>query len=202
MTIRQEIVPALRATLVTLVLTGLVYPLLATGAAQLFFPRQANGSLVTDESGRVVGSELIGQAFASASYFQPRPSAAGDRGWDPTASGGSNLGPTSKKLRERAAAELERLRKENPAQPLPAPVELVAASASGLDPHLTPAAAEWQAPRVAAARQVALERVLALVHSVAEGRDLGLLGEPRVDVLLLNLALDRQFGAPRAAAAK
>ncbi|HET9595701.1 MAG TPA: potassium-transporting ATPase subunit KdpC [Anaeromyxobacteraceae bacterium] len=192
--------PALRATAVTLVLTGLVYPLAMTGIAQALFQRRAEGSFVADASGKIVGSELIGQGFAAPGYFQPRPSAAGEKGWDPLASGGSNLGATSKKLREGAAAALEKLARENPDAEGPAPVELVAASGSGLDPHLSPDAARWQAPRVARARGVSLDRVRALVDEYAEGRDLGVLGETRVNVLLLNLALDRRFGRPEAPA--
>lgn len=195
--------PALRATVVTLVLTGFAYPLLVTGVAKVLFPRRAEGSPVADERGRVVGSELLAQGFASPAYFQPRPSAAGDAGYDPMASGGSNLGPTSRKLRDQAAERLAALRKENPDAPGAPPVELVTASGSGLDPHLSPAAALWQVPRVARARGVSPERVRALVEERVEGRDLGVLGEPRVNVLLLNLALDRRFGAaaPRAPAA-
>ncbi len=187
--------PALRATVVTLVLTGLAYPLLVTGVAKLLFPRRAEGSLVSDERGRVVGSELLAQAFASPAYFQPRPSAAGDAGYDPMSSGGSNLGPTSRKLRDLAADRLAALQQANPDAPGAPPVELVTASGSGLDPHLSPAAALWQVPRVAKARGVSAERVRALVEESVEGRDLGVLGEPRVNVLLLNLALDRRFGA-------
>jgi K+-transporting ATPase ATPase C chain len=187
---------ALRVTLFTLVLTGMVYPLLVTGLAQVLFPRQAGGSLVRDEQGRIVGSELIGQRFSHPAYFQPRPSAAGERGYDPLASGGSNFGPTSQKLRDRAISDLERLKKANPEAAATVPVELLTASASGLDPHLSPAGALWQAPRVAKARGVAPERLEALVRSSLEGRDWGVLGEPRVNVLLLNLALDRQFGRP------
>lgn len=195
---REHLAPALRATLVTLILTGVLYPLLCTALAQVLFPRRANGSLIQDEKGQVVGSELIAQPFASAAYFQPRPSAAGEKGWDAANSGGSNLGPTSKKLRERAEADARRLLAENPDADRTVPAELVATSGSGLDPHLSPAGALWQAPRVAAARQVALERVRAVLLEVAEGRDLLFLGEPRVNVLALNLALDRQFGKPKA----
>lgn len=197
----KQILPALRATLLTLVLAGLLYPLAATGLAQLFFPGRANGSLVASERGEPVGSELIAQGFASPAYFQPRPSAAGEKGYDPRASGGSNLGPTSRKLRERVEAQAVRLRAENPEAPGPIPAELVTASGSGLDPHLSPQAALWQAPRVARARGVSPERVRALVSASVEGRDLGFLGEPRVNVLLLNLGLDRLFGRPRPAAA-
>jgi K+-transporting ATPase ATPase C chain len=197
---KQILLPALRATLVTLVLTGLAYPLAATGLSQLLFPGRANGSIVSDQNGRPVGSELIGQSFSSAAYFQPRPSAAGDKGYDPLASGGSNLGPTSKKLRERVAADVERLLKENPDAPGPIPAELLTASASGLDPHLSPEGALWQIARIASARGVAPDRVRVLVAASVEGRDLGFLGEPRVNVLLLNLALDRQFGKPRVSA--
>ncbi len=187
--------PALRMTAVTLLLTGLAYPLLVTGVAKLLFPRRAEGSLVTDERGRVVGTELLAQASASPAYFQPRPSAAGDHGYDPMSSGGSNLGPTSKKLRDQATDRLAALRKANPDALGAPPVELVTASGSGLDPHLSPSAALWQVPRVAKARGVSVERVRALVEERVEGRDLGVLGEPRVNVLLLNLALDRRFGA-------
>lgn len=198
---REHLLPALRATLVTLVLTGLAYPLLVTGVAQILFPRRASGSLVSDETGRVVGSELLGQGFQSPAYFQPRPSAAGEKGWDPMASGGSNLGPTSRKLRDRAAGAAADLQRQNPDAPGAVPVELVAASASGLDPHLSPAAALWQVPRVARARGVAEARVRSVVEESIEGRDLGLLGEPRVNVLLLNLALDQRLGAPARAPA-
>ncbi len=189
---KNEILIALRMTLVTLVLTGLAYPLAVTGAAQLAFPRQANGSLVTRD-GRLIGSELIGQGFKKPGYFQPRPSAAGNDGYDPTSSGGSNLGPTSQKLRDRVAADRKRLASENPNAPGAVPVELVTASGSGLDPHLSPEAALWQAPRVAAARHVAVGEIEALVNAHVEGRTFGLLGEPRVNVLLLNLDLDARF---------
>jgi K+-transporting ATPase ATPase C chain len=189
----SALVTGLRTALVTLVLTGLLYPLAVTGVSQLLFPDEANGSLVKDRQGRVVGSALIGQGFRQAGYFQPRPSAAGS-GHDATASSGSNLGPTSQKLRERAVAEAERLRQENPEAPGPVPAELVTTSASGLDPHLSPEATRWQVARVARARRVAPERIQSVVDAFTEARTLGVLGEPRVNVLLLNLALDRQFG--------
>ena len=192
---RKEIMIALRTTLVTLVLTGLVYPLVMTGAAQALFSNRANGSLVRDEKGAVVGSELIGQAFAMPAYLQGRPSAAGN-GYDATASSGSNLGPTSQKLRDRVVADIARLHKENPAVPLPVPAELVTTSASGLDPDLAPASALWQVPRIAEARQVTPERIRAVIESRIQGRDLGVFGEPRVNVLAVNLALDQQFGRP------
>jgi K+-transporting ATPase ATPase C chain len=192
----KTIVIALRATFVTLLVTGIAYPLAATGLAQLLFPGKANGSIVKDDQGHEVGSELIGQGFSNPAYVQPRPSAAGEKGWDATSSSASNLGTTSQKLQDRAKADVERLLKENPEAPGPIPAELVTASGSGLDPHLSPEAALWQVPRVAKARRIAPDRVKAVVLDHVEGRDLGFLGEPRVNVLLLNLALDRQFGRP------
>ena len=193
-----DLVLSLRAAAVTLVLLGLAYPLFLTGLAQVLFPRRAGGSLVSDAAGKVVGSELLAQGFQGPGYFQPRPSAAGEKGYDPLASGGSNLGPTSKKLRDQAAATLEALVKENPGASGPPPVELVTASGSGLDPDLSPEAARWQVARVAAARRVAPARVQAVLDELTEGRDLGILGEPRVNVLLLDLELDSRFGAPAA----
>ena len=192
---RREIMIALRATLVTLVLTGLIYPLAMTGVAQALFRDKADGSLVRDEKGAVVGSELIGQTFANPAYVQGRLSAAGN-GYDATASSGSNLGPTSKKLRDRVAADVDRLRKDNPDAPLPIPAELVTASASGLDPEVSPQAALWQVPRIARARQVAPLRITQVIESRVQGRDLGVFGEPRVNVLVVNRALDAQFGKP------
>jgi K+-transporting ATPase ATPase C chain len=194
MTMKSVFGIAIRTTIVTLVLTGLIYPFVMTGLAQVLFPWRANGSLVTDEKGQVVGSELIAQGFVNPAYFQPRPSAAGEKGYDATSSSGSNLGPTSKKLQDRINDVLKRLTAENPEAIGPVPAELVTASASGLDPHLSPEAMRWQAPRVAKARNVALDRVRAIVDANIEGRTFGILGEPRVNVLLVNLALDRQFG--------
>jgi potassium-transporting ATPase KdpC subunit len=190
---RKEILIALRATLVTLILTGILYPLATTAAAQALFGDRANGSLARNESGQVVGSLLLGQSFASPAYVQGRPSAAGN-GYDATASSGSNFGTTSKKLRDRAAADVARLEKENPAAPLPIPDTLVTASASGLDPDLPPEAALWQTARIARARNVTEDRISAVIENRTQGRDLGFLGEPRVNVLELNLALDQQFG--------
>ncbi len=185
----------LQATLVTLILTGLLYPLAMTGAAQVLFGHKANGSLVTDNTGHVRGSALIGQVFTNPAYFQGRPSAAGN-GYDATSSGGSNLGTTSAKLRDRVKADVERLHKQNPDATGAIPAELVTASASGLDPHISPAAADWQIPRVARARSIAPERLRVLVEDRREDRTFGLLGEPTVNVLLLNQALDAQFGGP------
>jgi len=184
---------AFRLTIVTLALTGLAYPLAMTVLAQTLFPGRANGSLVTGPGGRIVGSELIGQAFAGPAYFHPRPSAAGD-GYDATNSGASNLGPTSAKLRDRVGAEVTRLSKENPGAHDPVPADLATTSASGLDPHISPEAALWQVPRVAQARAVDEERVKSLVAAYTESRDLGFLGERRLNVLLLNLALDQELG--------
>lgn len=184
----------LRVTVVTLILTGLVYPLSCVALAKLLFPQRARGSLITDERGSPVGSVLIGQRFASAHYFQGRPSAAGTAGYDASASAGSNLGPTSQRLQQRAQRDTLRLHKDNPDQHEAIPVELITASASGLDPHLSPRAARWQVPRVAKARGLSEERVAALLDELQEGPDFGIFGEPRVNVLLLNVALDRRFG--------
>ncbi len=196
MSTKNALAIALRTTIVTLVLTGVAYPLVITGLAQVLFPAQANGSLIRDERGRIVGSALIGQVFGNPAYFSSRPSSAGASGYDATSSSGSNLGPTSGKLRERAMADVKRLSEANDAQ-ADIPADLVTASGSGLDPHISPDAAVWQIARVAKARRVVPERVRDIVEANIEGRELGLFGEPRVNVLKLNLALKALEGAGR-----
>jgi len=186
----QQLLPGFRMMLVMTVLTGLIYPLAVTGLCQVFFRGQANGSLIT-VNGQVVGSQLIGQNFTKAEYFQPRPSAAGNDGYDATASGGSNLGPTNKKLIDRVQGSVEKFHKENPDYQGAIPADLLTASGSGLDPHISPASAEAQLDRIAKARAASVDQIRALIASHTEGRDLGFLGEPRVNVLLLNLDLDR-----------
>lgn len=186
---KRNVGTAISITLVTTVLLGLVYPLAVTALAQLLFADKANGSLIRDRDGEVVGSRLIGQPFSSPGYFHPRPSAAGPAGYDASSSSGSNLGPTSSKLVERMRREVERLRVENPTAPIP--VDLVTASGSGLDPHISPAAAEFQIPRVARERRISEDELRKLVARHTEGRQFSILGEPRVNVLELNLELDR-----------
>lgn len=188
----KQMVPALRMTLLLTVLTGLLYPGLVTGLCQMLFPSQANGGLIVKD-GHVVGSSLLGQNFTKPEYFQPRPSAAGSDGYDARASGGSNLGPTSQKLADRVKASVEKFRKENPDFNGPLPADLVTTSGSGLDPDLSPASVEAQAPRVAKIRGASLEDIRTLVAQFTVGRDLGFLGEPRVNVLRLNLALDERY---------
>jgi potassium-transporting ATPase KdpC subunit len=206
----QTFIVALRATIVTLVLTGLVYPLVVTAGAQVLFPHRANGSIAINDKGIEVGSELIGQAFASPAYVQSRPSA---NAYDATNSGGTNLSTTSKKLRDgqlddpatkdvdesfTGAAQLAATYRTDNALAAAAsvPADAVTRSASGLDPDVSPDNAMAQAPRIAKARGVTVERIRAIAIEHTEGRDFGLLGEPHVNVLALNLALDRAFGAP------
>jgi potassium-transporting ATPase KdpC subunit len=192
MSLKGELAVSARMCAVTLALTGFAYPLVVTGAARVLFPESARGSFAHRSDGEVVGSSLIAQGFEKPEYFQPRPSAAGN-GYDATASSGSNLGPTSSKLLERTRADVTRLRRDNPAAAQAVPADLATASGSGLDPHLSPDAALFQAARVARARGVEPAQVEALVRSHVEPRTFGLLGEPRVNVLLLNLDLDRQL---------
>ena len=175
-------------TLATTVLLGIVYPLVVTGLAQVLYPRRANGELI-ESRGKLVGSRLIGQPFTSPGYFHSRPSAAGPAGYDPTQSGGSNLAPTNKALLDRVSASVETLHAENPNAPIP--IDLVTASASGLDPDISPAAAEFQIPRVAKERKMNQDDLRALVQHHTEQRQFGFLGEPRVNVLGLNLELDQ-----------
>ena len=183
--IRQSVVMLLLMT----VLVGIGYPLAATGMAQILFPHQANGSVI-EKNGRPVGSELIGQYFDDPRYFWGRPSATAPQPYNGAASNGSNQGPTNPALRDAVQQRVDALRKADPGNAAPIPVDLVTASASGLDPQISPAAAQYQAARVARARRVRVEQVQALVATFTEGRQLGLLGEPRVNVLQLNLALD------------
>lgn len=179
---------SIRFTLVTAILLGLGYPLFVTGVAALIFPHQAAGSLIKLNDGTVIGSELLAQSFTSDKYFHPRPSAAGSNGYDATASGGSNLAQSSKALVDRIQGSIDKLSKENPGKPVP--IDLVTTSASGLDPDITPDAAYFQVPRVAKARGIAEGRIRQLIEQHTTARQLGILGEPRVNVLLLNLVLD------------
>src|SRR5580658_5619826 len=188
----SQLWPALRINIFLTILLGVGYPLLVTGISQVLFPHQANGSLIA-RNGQVIGSELIGQSFAKAEYFQPRPSAAGNDGYDPTASGGPNFGPTNQKLIDRVKASVDKFHKENPDYHGPIPADLLTGSGSGLDPDISPASAQAQAPRVAKARGISADQLNQLVAQFAKSPDLGLLGEPRVNVLKLNLALDEQY---------
>jgi potassium-transporting ATPase KdpC subunit len=185
----RTLLVAVLMTIVTTLLFGVVYPLAMTGLAQAIFPAKANGQLI-ERNGRVIGSRIVGQAFSSPGYFHGRPSAAGN-GYDAANSGGTNFGPTNKKLADAVRAAVDGARKENATAPVP--IDLVTSSASGLDPHLSPAAALFQMPRVARERRVSEADLRRIVEAHVEGRQWGLLGEPRVNVLELNLALDDQW---------
>jgi len=178
--------PAILFTILTTVVLGLAYPLFITGIAQLVFPHQANGSLIL-KNGQVIGSELIGQSFTADKYFHPRPSAAGN-GYDATASGGTNLAQSNAKLAARIRADIDKLQQANGGKPVP--IDMVTTSASGLDPDITPDNAEYQTSRVAAARGISEDAVRKLIATHTKGRDLAVFGEPRINVLELNLALD------------
>ena len=183
----KNFVTAVLMTLVTTILLGLAYPLVVTGLAQVIFPDKATGQLIRNADGAVIGSRLIGQPFSSPGYFRSRPSA---NGYDASASSGSNLGPTNQKLIDRVKADVEKLQAENPGKPVP--IDLVTTSGSGLDPHISPAAAEFQVPRVARERGMSEDELRRIVAGHTEGRQFGFLGEPRVNVLELNLDLDNR----------
>jgi len=185
----KNLTTSILMTIVTTLLLGLGYPLLVTGLGR-FWPDQADGQLIT-RRGVVIGSRILAQPFTGPAYFHPRPSTAGNNGYDPTNSGGSNLGPTNQKLVDRVKGDVAALQAENPGQPVP--IDLVTTSGSGLDPHITPAGAEFQIPRVAKARGISGDELAKLVAEHTDGRQWGFLGEPRVNVLELNLALDERY---------
>jgi len=186
---KKNLITAILMTVATTVLLGIIYPLVVTGLAQLIFPEQANGQLI-QKDGKTVGSSIIAQGFSSPRYFHPRPSFAGN-GYDPTNTNGSQLGPTNQKLIDRVKGDVSTAHSENPTAPVP--IDLVTGSASGLDPHITPETAEFQLPRVARERGATVEQLRALVQKHTEDRQFGFLGEPRVNVLELNLELDERF---------
>jgi K+-transporting ATPase ATPase C chain len=192
---KKNLITAVLMTIATTVLLGILYPLLVTGLAQLIFPKQANGQLIQGKDGVVVGSRLIGQPFSGPGYFHSRPSAAGTAGYDATASAGSNLGPTNAQLIARVTGDVATLQAENPGAPIP--VDLVTTSGSGLDPDISPAAAQFQIRRVAAERKISEAEVARLVTENYRNRQWGFLGEPRVNVLGLNIALDARYGRAR-----
>lgn len=195
---KKNLITAILMTVATTVLLGIIYPLVVTGLAQLIFPKQANGQLI-QKDGKAVGSRIIAQGFSSPAYFHPRPSFAGN-GYDPMNTNGSQLGPTNQKLIDRVKGDVATAHAENPGELIP--IDLVTGSASGLDPHITPASAEFQLPRVARERGSTLEQVRALVQKHTEDRQLGFLGEPRVNVLELNLELDERFPARKQASVR
>jgi potassium-transporting ATPase KdpC subunit len=188
---KKNLITTVLMTIVTTVLLGILYPLLVTGLAQLIFPKQANGQLI-QRDGLLVGSRLIGQPFSGPGYFHGRPSAAGVAGYDASASSGSNLGPTNAQLIGRVNGDVAKLQAENLGTAIP--VDLVTTSGSGLDPHITPAAAQFQVPRVAAERKIPEAEIAGLLQENLENRQWGFLGEPRVNVLELNIALDARYG--------
>jgi K+-transporting ATPase ATPase C chain len=193
MNITRNLITAALMTIVTTLILGVIYPLAITGIAQVAFSDKANGQLI-EKNGTVIGSKIIAQGFSSPGYFRPRPSAAGT-GYDAANSAGSQLGPTNKKLIDAVKANVEAARKENPNAPVP--IDLVTTSPSGLDPHISPAAADFQVPRVARERSIAEADVRRLVEANTAGRQLGFLGEPRVNVLELNIALDSQYAVKK-----
>jgi K+-transporting ATPase ATPase C chain len=186
---KKNLITAVLMTVATTVLLGIIYPLVVTGLAQLIFPKQANGQLI-QKDGKTIGSSIIAQGFSSPGYFHPRPSFAGN-GYDPTNTNGSQLGPTNQKLIDRVKDDVANAQAENPGASVP--IDLVTGSGSGLDPHITPAAAEFQLPRVAKERGNTVDRLRPLVQKHTEDRQFGFLGEPRVNVLELNLELDERF---------
>jgi len=186
---KKNLITAVLMTVATTILLGIIYPLVVTGLAQVIFPKRANGQLI-QKDGRTVGSRIIGQGFSGAGYFHSRPSAAGN-GYDAANSGGSNLGPTNQKLMDRVKGDVASAQGDNPTALVP--IDLVTTSASGFDPHITPAAAEFQLPRVAKERGTTVDQLRALLAKHTEDRQFGLLGEPRVNVLDLNLELDERF---------
>ena len=188
-TILNHLVTSVIYTVISVVILGVLYPLVIMGIGTLLFPHQAGGSMIV-QNGKPIGSEIIGQLFTKPGYFQGRPSAAGKNGYDPTSTGGTNLAPTSKKLIDATKATIAALEKANPDAGGPPPMDLVTSSGSGIDPDISPEGAYYQAPRVAKARHLALDDVRSLIASHIEGRTFGILGEPRVNVLALNLALD------------
>ena len=186
---KKNLITAILMTFATTILLGIIYPLVVTGLAQLMFPKQANGQLI-EKGGKTIGSSILGQSFSSPAYFHPRPSFAGN-GYDATNSNGAQLGPTNQKLIDRVKADVSSLHTENPN--VPVPIDLVTGSTSGLDPHITPAAAEFQLPTVAKVRGTTVDQLRTLLAKHTEDRQFGFLGEPRVNVLELNLELDERF---------
>jgi len=193
---KKNLITSVLMTIATTILLGVVYPLVVTGIAQVVFPNQANGQLI-QKGGKTVGSRIIGQGFSGSSYFHSRLSAAGN-GYDAANSAGSNFGPTNQKLIDRVRQDVAAQQVENPGQPVP--IDLVTTSASGFDPHITPAAAEYQLPRVAKERGTTVDQLRTVLAKHTEGRQLGVLGEPRVNVLELNLELDERFPTSKRAA--